>query len=309
MKRIGFSLFALFLCMPGTADEGHPGPRIVGISTVVFYSTDLRETSRFYRQLLRPPDHCSWCEPLFPRPGLFIGLTFDHGLLQGLTLKSPPALPPSNLLYEIVFATTNTLKEVKEYLTNNNLSIEQNEDPRDHHLVVLDPEGHRIGFTAFKRPPQDLAYPVLTSIPLRLIHAGFVVHDRAAEDRFYKDVLGFRLYWQGGRNEDQTDWVDMQVPDGADWIEYMMNVPNEADQHTLGVKNHFALGVPDIRAIQKQLLENGVTLTEEPKIGRDGKWQLNVFAPDDTRIEFMEFKPVQTPCCSEYTGPHPGPQR
>jgi catechol 2,3-dioxygenase-like lactoylglutathione lyase family enzyme len=309
MKRIGFSLFALFLCMPGTADEGHPRVRIVGVSTVVFYSTDIAETSRFYRQLLRPPDHCSWCEPIFPRPGLFIGLTFDQGLLQGLTLKTPPAPPPSNLLYEIDFATTNTLEEVKEYLTSNKVPIEQDEGPSDHRLTVLDPEGHRIGFTRFKRPPQDLAYPVLTSFPLRLIHAGFVVHNRAAEDRFYKDILGFRLYWQGGMKDDQTDWVDMQVPDGVDWIEYMLNVPSNPDHRTLGVMNHLALGVPDIRATQKQLLENGVKLAEEPEIGRDGKWQLNVYAPDDTRVEFMEFKPVQEPCCSEFTGPHPGPKQ
>ncbi len=30
------------------------------------------------------------------------------------------------------------------------------------------------------------------------MHAGLVVNDRPAEDRFYKDVLGFHLYWRGG---------------------------------------------------------------------------------------------------------------
>jgi hypothetical protein len=48
-------------------------------------------------------------------------------------------------------------------------------------------------------------------------------------------------------------------------------------------------------------------LTEEPHIGRGGKWQLNLYDPDDTRVELMEFAPVQKPCCSEYTGPHPKP--
>jgi len=33
---------------------------------------------------------------------------------------------------------------------------------------------------------------------------------------------------------------------------------------------------------------------------------LNVYDPDETRVEFMEFTPVQKPCCSDYTGPHPG---
>jgi len=37
---------------------------------------------------------------------------------------------------------------------------------------------------------------------------------------------------------------------------------------------------------------------EQPKIGRDGKWQLNLYDPNSTRVELMEPKPVKTPCCS-----------
>jgi len=40
-------------------------------------------------------------------------------------------------------------------------------------------------------------------------------------------------------------------------------------------------------------------------MGRDGKRQLNVFDPDLTRIELMEFKPAEKPCCSDFTAPHP----
>jgi hypothetical protein len=44
---------------------------------------------------------------------------------------------------------------------------------------------------------------------------------------------------------------------------------------------------------------------EHAQMGKDGKWQLNLFDYDQTRIELMEFKPSQKPCCSEFTGPHP----
>jgi catechol 2,3-dioxygenase-like lactoylglutathione lyase family enzyme len=175
----------------------------------------------------------------------------------------------------------------------------------DHHFRVRDPEGHRIGFVQYgEKPKVDSS---ANQVSAHLIHVGFVVRDRAAEDRFYKDILGFHAYWQGGRKDDETDWVSMQVPDGTDWIEYMLNVPANVDHHTLGVANHIALGVPDIHAAEAQLRKNGWTGSEEPKIGRGGKWQLNVYDPDETRIEFMEFTPVQKPCCSEYTGPHPKP--
>jgi catechol 2,3-dioxygenase-like lactoylglutathione lyase family enzyme len=87
----------------------------------------------------------------------------------------------------------------------------------------------------------------------------------------------------------------------------MLNVPANADKHTLGVMNHIALGVPDVRAAAEQLKKNGVKLTEEPKIGRDGKGQLNLYDPDQTRVELMEFTPAEKPCCAEYTGAHPKP--
>jgi catechol 2,3-dioxygenase-like lactoylglutathione lyase family enzyme len=169
---------------------------------------------------------------------------------------------------------------------------------------VQDPEGHLISFLELNRTanktPKDPS-------EARIIHAGFVVRDRAAMDRFYRDTLGFHVYWHGGMKDGEDNWVDMQVPDGTDWIEYMLKVPENATHKQLGVMNHIALGVPDIHAAQEQLIKNGWKGTEEPKIGRDGKWQLNLYDPDETRVELMEFKPTKEPCCSPYTGPHPHP--
>jgi hypothetical protein len=89
----------------------------------------------------------------------------------------------------------------------------------------------------------------------------------------------------------------MRVPDGSDWLEYMLNVRNPSPK-TLGVMHHLALGAPSVADAYNRLLERGVTPTEKPKIGRDGKWQLNLYDPDFTRVELMEPAPVQTPCCS-----------
>jgi hypothetical protein len=107
--------------------------------------------------------------------------------------------------------------------------------------------------------------------------------------------------------DNEKSWVAMQVPDGTDWVEYMLNISQTADHHTVGVMNHIALGVTDIQKLAERLREEGVVpILEEPKLGRDGKWQLNLYDPDDTRVEFMEFLPKEKPCCSEFTGPHPG---
>ena len=35
--------------------------------------------------------------------------------------------------------------------------------------------------------------------------------------------------------------------------------------------------------------------TDHTQIGRDGKWQLNLFDPDGTRLEYMEFSMSRNP--------------
>jgi catechol 2,3-dioxygenase-like lactoylglutathione lyase family enzyme len=213
-----------------------------------------------------------------------------------------------NYLLQVTFETSDA-KALQRFLESQGVHTSEpwssGPDGPNPQFWITDPEGHQIGFMHFtSMAPQPRSE---RQIGTHLIHAGFVVQDRPAMEHFYKDVLGFRVYWHGGMKDTETDWLDLQVPEGADWIEFMLNVPANADKRTLGVMNHVALGVPDIHAAAKQLLTNGMKLTEEPKIGRDGKWQLNLYDPDDTRVELMEFTPVQKPCCSEFTGPHPKP--
>ena len=42
-----------------------------------------------------------------------------------------------------------------------------------------------------------------------------------------------------------------------------------------------------------------------PQMGLDGKWQANLYDPDGTRVELMEFQPVIKPCCSSFTADSP----
>jgi catechol 2,3-dioxygenase-like lactoylglutathione lyase family enzyme len=129
-----------------------------------------------------------------------------------------------------------------------------------------------------------------------MIHVGVTVKDQAAADSFYKDILGFTERWHGGMKDDSTDWVMMRVPEGTDWLEYMLNV-HDPDPRMLGIMHHLALGVPSVQDADAIVIQRGLN-PSQPKIGRDGKWQLNLYDPNLTRVELMEPKPVQTPCCS-----------
>src|SRR6266853_756734 len=306
MKRLVFALTVLVCCLAAFASDPAKRPRIFGIARIQIVTSDISAARSFYSKVLDHAHDCDWCEGL-------PGRSFLVNLNQGIGLSPDPSPAPSNRIEEITFAT-DSVRELRRYLTKKKIQVRESAEKDKAigpSLPVVDPEGHRISFiqslgvTALKP-----GYPPDPPSNRRLIHAGFVVRDRAAEDRFYKDILGFRVYWHGGMKDDETDWVDMQVPDGTDWIEYMVNVSSNADKKELGVMNHIALGVESIKTVTERLRDDRmVPILEEPQMGRDGKWQLNLYDPDDTRVEFMEFKPVRTPCCSEFTGPHPGPKQ
>jgi catechol 2,3-dioxygenase-like lactoylglutathione lyase family enzyme len=142
------------------------------------------------------------------------------------------------------------------------------------------------------------------------MHAGYMVRNRYALDHFYKDILGFHLYWQGGDPSSRVDWVMMQVPDGTDWIEYMLYLPAHPSLAQLGGANHLAPGVTSAAELQQKLEQRGWKAPQgrDPKLlGVDGKIQLDLTDPDGTRVEFMEYKPVKDPCCSAYAGAQPTP--
>ncbi len=310
MKKIALLFAALLLCIPAVAKRKVPKrPRILGIAGVTILASDITETRKYYLKLIDPDHSCEYCAAA-PSPFLFL----PSG--QRIRFEKAPVPPPANLLAEVSFLTDD-LEGFKKYFNFNKVDFDQVKKKRGGELIRLlltDIEGHHISITdsyhlANAEDVNAGLPPANPSNPVRIIHAGFVVNNREAIDRFYVYELGFRPYWHGGRTEDRDDWVAMQVPEGTDWVEYMLNISPTADKRTLGVMNHISLGVPDIHAINDELAKAGVKPAEIPKIGRDGKWQLNLYDADQTRIEFMEFTPKQRPCCSEFTGPHPGPKQ
>lgn len=179
------------------------------------------------------------------------------------------------------------------------------------YFEVKDPEGNKIQFV------QPAAHPVPVSenpLSSRVIHIGYLVHDPAAEDTFFRTLLGFRPYWHGGMKEGVTDWVSQQVPDGSDWLEYMLvhgaektGIPASMSQEAFGVLDHFSLGVKNMEK-SVTLLYEGDRLTarhSQAQIRRDGKWQFNLYDPDGIRVELMEFQPAGKPCCSPFLLPSP----
>ncbi len=274
-------------------------PKITGIDHADFYTTAPDANAHLYTAVLG----LSSAKPVESRQTqrFVVGKQF-------VGYSPAPDEHAINRLDHVAFTTENCAR-LKSYLAAHKVKILNSrgsfEDGTPSFLVE-DPEGNTIEFVQ-RSPAAKVEASAPNAISRHMIHVGFVVRSRDDEDRFYKDILGFHVYWHGGMQDARTDWVAMQVPDGTDWLEYMLNIKPDADQQTTGVMNHISLGVKDMKQAQAKLESHGWTQQgrEKAQMGRDGKWQLNIYDPDQTRIELMEFAPAEKPCCSEFQGKHP----
>ncbi len=277
-------------------------PAITGISHLVLFADDIPKSKVFYGSLL------GWEQ--VPATAAGSGVRFYANHLQYVELVSAPKPGMADRLDSVAFATSDA-EALRQYVGAHGVTVPDAvtvESSGDRSFIVRDPEGNKVGFTQAGTHPPAVPANAERRLSGHIMHAGYVVRDRAALDHFYKDLLGFHLYWQGGNPSSRVDWVMMQVPDGTDWIEYMLYLPADPSRSQLGSANHLAPGMVSVAELQKQLEERGWKPTpgKNPQVlGVDGKMQLDLTDPDGTRVEFMEFLPVATPCCSPYTGKQP----
>jgi catechol 2,3-dioxygenase-like lactoylglutathione lyase family enzyme len=301
MHRFFACLCVLVIAASAPAQQPKPArPAITGISHMTFFADDLEKSRHFYTSTV------GWKQ--VPTGKAQSGVRFYANHAQYIELISSPSKGLADRLVSIGFSTSDA-ESMRRFLAANGVAVPGTvsvDHQGDKSFVVHDSEAHAIEFT--QQGPNALTEDKTANpVSIHINHAGFVVRDRAALDHFFKDILGFHLYWEGGSGPGHTDWVMMQVPEGTDWLEYMLYLPTNPSRRELNGAIHFSPGVVSIADLQKGLKQNGwvSTANEQPLLGVDAKWQFDLADPDGTRVEFMEFKPVKDPCCSPYTGPQP----
>jgi catechol 2,3-dioxygenase-like lactoylglutathione lyase family enzyme len=299
--RVILACVATTLIGAGGAEQRPP---ITGVSHLAVYSRDMVKSAHFYTHVLGArkgvdPEHRG-------------GMRFYFSARQFVeVLPAPPGLGAS-MLAHTAYVTTDAVR-LRAWLAARGmtgLGPVQGANGQDRWFVTHDPEGNEVQFVQPASPDRTA---VAGAIGSRIIHVGYVVHDRAGQDRFYRRMLGFRPYWFGAFVPPNVDWVSQQVPDGRDWMEYMMVGPGsgvpiaKVDANQLGVLNHLSLGVANMQAAVTTLYgEDRLSPRHDgPEMGLDGKWQANFYDPDGTRIELMEFQPAMKPCCSPFTAESP----
>jgi catechol 2,3-dioxygenase-like lactoylglutathione lyase family enzyme/predicted enzyme related to lactoylglutathione lyase len=310
-------LSVLALLVAGVSCAAQTRPPILGISNMGVYASDAAKTEHFYVHDLGLKKES---DPYHEN-----GVRYCVNQEQFIEVLPMPSDAGVNRLDHLGYLTTDA-EEMRQYLKSHQVSVPdsvRHTSDGSSWFEVKDPEGNEVQFV---QPPQNVLgikdttdlYPMEGGDPIgrRIIHVGMLVRDQAKEDSFYRDLLGFRPYWHGGMHDGKTDWVSQQTPDGHDWLEYMLTsgpsgsgIPAQISQKQLGVLNHFSLGVVNMEIAVTTLHSEGRLENQHtgPQIGRDGKWQYNLFDPDQTRVELMEFSAVEEPCCSTFTATNPIP--
>lgn len=305
----GRAWLALLICAATTVSaraESPERPPITGVSHIGIYASNAEASERFYVHDLgalkgEDPERGSGVRYYFA-PTQFVEV-----------LPLPAGWSSFSRLDHVAFTTTDA-DGLRRYLVARHvvvLSRVRRGRDGSRWFDVHDPEGNEIEFV---QPPAHPLHVPINPLSRHIIHVGFIIHNRALEDTFYRGVLGFRPYWHGGMTDTKVEWISQQVPDGTDWLEYMIvgspngrGIPPGMKKSDVGVLDHFSLGVRNAEAAYT-LLWNGDRLEGQdnlPQIGRDAKWQLNLIDPDGTRAELMELHAIGKPCCSPFTASDP----
>jgi len=306
MKLAPMTFFVLSMAVGALAQTPQERPKITSISHLSVYATDAAKAERFYVHdmgALKTAD-----------PQNLAGTRYYFNSIQFIEVVPLPQGSTSvNRLDHVGYNTTD-VEGLRKYLGSHSVAVPSRvseSSDGSQFFDVKDPEGNTIQFV---QPPEHPMTVPENPLSKHVIHIGYLVHDPATEDTFYRTLLGFRPYWHGAMKADGLDWVSQQTPDGTDWLEYMLvkgpektGIPASMSQDTLGVLDHFSLGVHNMEKAVTLLYE-GERVTGKhspPQIGRDGKWQFNLYDPDGIRVELMEFQPVLKPCCSPFLLPSP----
>lgn len=295
------------LTVAAAAQTAPARPQISGISHLAVYTSNPAATEHYYHNIIgaaKEPD------PENPQ-----GVRYALSTTQFVEVLP---LPPGSGINRLDHTAWNvsSAEGMRKYLAAKGWKTPSKVTKGSNGSIwftVLDPEDNKVEFV---QPSAHAKAPdAPNAIGHHIIHVGFMVHSRAKEDTFYRDLLGFQPYWFGGMQEGKLDWVSQQVPNGHDWLEYMLTsgpsgsgIPATMTQHQLGVLDHLSIGEVSVNDAYK-VLEAGNRLggvhDAHTQIGKDGKGQFNLYDPDDIRLELMDFHATEKPCCSPFTAADP----
>jgi catechol 2,3-dioxygenase-like lactoylglutathione lyase family enzyme len=270
------------------AQQGRP--RIVGMPHVDFRVHDMEASRHFYKDFL------GYSEPFdIVTDGKLVMAFIKINDRQYIEL-SPEANPNEPRFVHLALETDDA-EGLRQYVKSKGYKGSDKAAStgriRNVGTGLEDPDGNRIDVTQYtpdgesmKDAGKDMSDKRIST---RMLHVGFYV-SKPETEHYYKDVLGFREFWRGSADGKTLSYVNLMVPEGSDYVEFILGPPPTAERY--GTVYHIALEVPDMDAAIAKLNVNPARKDYKREIvaktGKNHKRQCNLFDPDGMRVELME---------------------
>jgi catechol 2,3-dioxygenase-like lactoylglutathione lyase family enzyme len=292
MKRIMILVLLLSVGLTIGAADAPKRSRVLGISHMAIFVSDLNKSREFYEDFL------GYAEPF--------NLKRDDGSVRIAYVKInedqyielfTDTPTHEGQLNHIAFYT-DSAEGMRAYLAANGVKTPENV-PKGKignlNFTVSDADGHTVEIVQYEPDgwtrQQAGKFLPETRVSTQMAHLGVTIGALAPAMKFYGENFGLAEFWRGSSSGTVLSWVNMRVPDGQDYLEFMLYGAPLAVKD-LGGKNHICLVTPDIEKAVAMLkarpAAKNYTLPFEIKVGVNGKRQANFFDPDGTRVELME---------------------
>jgi catechol 2,3-dioxygenase-like lactoylglutathione lyase family enzyme len=267
-------------------------PRILGLAHMALYVSDLQKARAFYKDLLGYEEPYTLKREDGSDRIAFIKINED----QYLELFAESPKQDGNLNHIAFF--TDSAEGMRAYLGSKGIKVPDKVGKGrigNSNFNITDPDGHTVEIVQYEpdswtRRAQGKYLPE-TRISAHMAHVGVTIGALGPAINFYHDILGLQEFWRGSSSGKVLSWVNMRVPDGSDYLEFMLySTPPDAKE--MGVKDHICLVTPDIEKavaiLEARPARKNYAQRVEIKVGVNGKRQANLFDPDGTRVELME---------------------
>jgi lactoylglutathione lyase len=308
MRKFWTAIGIVFLGASLAAAEEPKRPRIMGVAHIAVYVHDVDRALRFYHDFLGYNESFR-----LNRPGGELHLVFvkinDRQFIEVFPEKEAGTDRLNHIALEVEDA-----EAMRAYLASRGVKVPEKVPVGrigNANFNITDPDGHTVEIVQYLprgRSMLDRGKNLPESrIAARMKHVGVAVASLDKALDFYGNILGFQEFWRGSARGKELNWVNVKVPDGEDYVEFML-YKSAPTLERLGTMHHLCLEVADIEAAKSTLearpARRGYTRDLEIRTGTNRKRQLNLYDPDGTRIELMEPKTVDgTPAPSSSAPP------
>ncbi len=283
-------LTAVILLSPAGAQQVKRPP-IIGIAHMAVFAADVAKSRAFYKDFL------GYGEPFdLKNPNGSLSLTFIK-INERQYVEIFPKEAGTDRLNHISIETPDA-EALRAYLGSKGVTVPAKANRNrigNISFNVTDPDGHTVEITQYTPDGWSAREKGKSTGPNRIsdrmAHFGILVGALEPAMKFYGGILGFQEIWRGGRDPRVLSWVNMKVPEGDDYIEFMLykDLPEPTNR---GTQHHICLFVPDmdkaVAALETRPARKGYERTMEIRTGVNRKRQMNLYDPDGTRVELME---------------------